>query len=195
MGLVQITAPAAEPVSLAEIKLHLRIEPDVSAEDDLLSSLIKAARLHAERVTGKALVTQTWKLVLDSFPPWEIEFPKPPLQSITSIVYLDSNGDSQTLDASAYRVVATSEPGIVEPAYGEAWPSTYDVTGGIAITFVCGMGLAAAVSDDIKAAIKLMVGHWYRNREEVSAGGLSQVPMAAELLLQGNWSGIYMGAA
>ena len=195
MGLVQITAPAVEPVSLAEIKLHLRIEPDVSAEDDLLSSLIKAARLHAERVTGKALVTQTWKLVLDSFPSWEIEFPKPPLQSITSIVYLDSNGDSQTLSAAAYRVVATSEPGIVEPAYGEVWPSTYGVTGGIAITFVCGMGLAAAVPDDIKAAIKLMVGHWYRNREEVSAGGLSQVPMAAESLLQGNWSGVYMGAA
>jgi uncharacterized phiE125 gp8 family phage protein len=194
VGLVIVTPPAAEPVSLAEIKLHLRIEPDVSAEDDLLNSLIKAARLHAERVTGRALVTQTQKLTLDYFPEWGIELPNPPLQSVTSVVYWDLNETQQTLAAANYKVVTATTPGFVEPAYGEVWPSTLEISGAVEITFVAGYGAAAAVPDDLKAAIKLLVGHWYRNRESVSATGGIELPQAVDMLLLGNWTGSYMGA-
>ena len=60
------TPPAGEPLSLAEVKLHLRI--DNSDEDLLLTMLISAARLHAENVTRRAFMTQTYDLYLDRFP-------------------------------------------------------------------------------------------------------------------------------
>ncbi len=63
-----VTAPATEPVSLAEAKLHLRVETGMTDDDTLISALIVAARQVAETITRRALITQVWKLVLDQFP-------------------------------------------------------------------------------------------------------------------------------
>ena len=113
------TSPAKEPVSLAEAKLHLKIEATDTGEDSLIKRLIVVARRRAEVSTGRALVTQTWTLALDGFPGGVIEVPRPPLSSVTSITYIDPEGATQTVAADRYRVDAQREPGRLTPAWDE----------------------------------------------------------------------------
>src|SRR4030067_860491 len=83
-----------------------------------------------------ALITQTWELYLDAFPAWEIRVPKPTLQSITSIVYTDTDGILQTLAGSMYLVDNKSEPGRITPAFGEVWPVTRAQINAVIVRFV-----------------------------------------------------------
>ena len=90
MSLTLIAAPILEPMTLAEAKLHLRV--DGTDEDDLITALIVAARRRAEHLLTRALITQTWELTLDEFPAADIQLPKPGVLSIVSVKYLDSAG-------------------------------------------------------------------------------------------------------
>lgn len=179
------TAPAEEPITLAEAKSHIRVD---IAEDDLdIILLTKAARLHSEMFTRRSFVTTTWKMTLDYFPHHGIiRMPRPPLASVTSIKYVDTDGTQQTLAASEYAVDTQSEPGRITEAFGVSWPSTRVEANAVEIVFVAGFGLAVDVPEDIKHAIKLLVGHWYENREDVTINAFPRrLPMAAESLLYG----------
>lgn len=165
MTLRLITGPAAEPLSLAEAKLHLRV--DSSDEDALITACIVAARQQAEHITGRSLVTQTWERVLDGFPAAEIELGVPPVQSIASIVYADATGATQTLSSAAYVLDDVRVPGWVLPAAGTSWPATADGINTVRVRFVAGYGNAAAVPEGIKAWMRLHVGALYENREAV----------------------------
>lgn len=183
MSLKINTQPTTEPVSLDEAKLHLRV--DSTDEDVLIQSYIKAARIYAEKFQNRAFVTQTWDLWLDAFPSKDyLEIPLPPLQSITSIKYYDTANTEATMTASDYFVDVKSDPGRVCLAYGKTWPSTtlrdYN---GVDITFVTGYGVAELVPENVKSAIKLLVGHFYEHREAMTDKSLSEVPMAVESLL------------
>lgn len=148
-GLQQTVAPAADPISLAEAKAHLRVEiPD---EDELvIKPNIKAARKYAEDETGMQLVAATFKLTLDGFPGegrngdggiddgWRVYLPSPPLQSVSSVQYTDTAGTVTTLAATEYRVDITRMPGVIEPAYGKTWPTSRDQVGSVTITYVAG---------------------------------------------------------
>lgn len=113
-----------------------------------------------------------------------IELPNPPLQSITSIKYLDTTGVQRTLDPATYRVDVSGERGIVTPAFGTSWPSTYQVPGAVEVTFVCGFGAPAAVSPKSKHAMKMLCAHWYSQRELfVTKRFALEVPMAVDALL------------
>ncbi len=87
-----ITPPAMEPVTLAEAKLHARIDHDL--EDGLLATFIAAARQHGEQLTGRQFVEAAYELSLDGFPCGDdpIELPKPPLQAVESISFVDRDG-------------------------------------------------------------------------------------------------------
>jgi phage conserved hypothetical protein, phiE125 gp8 family len=155
-------------------------------------------------------VTQTWRLTLDYFPgvgygfpefhyrTWNYEawplfgdiirLPRPPLQSVTSVKYLDAAGVLQTLDPTKYQLDLDREPARIRPAPGTLWPTTYLGYFGMAlapvqITYVAGYGAAAAVPDTIKAALKMHVAQLYEYREAVSDRPLTAVPMAVESLL------------
>lgn len=149
MALKIFTAPLEEPVTLAEAKLHVR--ETETGMDALILALISAARDHAERYTGRRLITQTWDWFLDSFPA-ALEVPYPPLASVTSIKYFDTTGVEQTLAASGYLVDAKSEPGRITPSYGNSWPSTRTQLNAVTVRFVCGYGLHAAVPEAMRIA-------------------------------------------
>lgn len=166
-ALTTVTPPAAEPVSTADAKSHLRV--DISDDDTLIDAMVEECREQAEDFLGRALVTQTLSLQLDGFPQ-VIQVPRPPLQSVSSITYIDSDGATQTLDSSKYRVDTKSEPGRITPAFGEVWPSTRFVTGAVTVQFVAGYGAAADVPKRFKRAILLAVGHLYENREDTIIG-------------------------
>ena len=176
--LVIVTPPAAEPVSLAEAKLYLRV--DSETEDTLISGMIIAARTYAERVLRRALITQTLELTLDDWPAGNtITLPMPPLQSVTSLKYTDDDAVEHTLAASEYLVDTASVPGRVVLKDDYSWP-TDDLreSGAIKVRYVAGYGAAGtAVPYTVLLAIKMMIGHLYENREA------QEMPNAVDLLL------------
>ncbi len=174
MTLKLITAPASEPVTLAEAKVHLRCGDE---EDALLGVLIQAAREQAEHQLGRALITQTWERVIDAFPAAEIELGLPPVTSITLITYVDLAGATQTLDANLYTLDTGVDPGWALPAAGTTWPGTLDTASAVRVRFTCGYGEAAAVPAAVKSWILLRIGTLYKLREEFVTGkSLAEIP-------------------
>lgn len=190
-GLTLNSAPAIEPVTTAEARKQCNVSDGVDFHDQKLLALTTAARQYVERYTNRQLITATWTLVLDRFPmpDWgtglfnPIYIPLAPLQSISSITYLDTTGATQTWDSSKYRVSADREPARIVPAYGQIYPTTRTTTDTVSIRFIAGYGsLATDVPQALRHAILLLVGHWFENREAVGGVG-GPVEMALTSLL------------
>lgn len=132
------TAPKYFPITLAGAKSHLNI--DFDDQDEYIKRILVAATGKAEQFLHRRLITQTWKLYLDSWP-WATSFDLPfgRLQSVTSIKYKDQDGAETTLDSSKYIVDTESEPGKIVLAYDESWPTeTLYPSNPIEIEFICG---------------------------------------------------------
>ncbi len=156
------------PITLAEVKAHLRI--DDTESDALLEVYIKAARTKIEAILGRSLLTQTRAAYFDGFRD-TLELDYPPLQSVTSITFLNEQGVTETLDPSVYRVVTENTVGRVELAFGASWPATYPVTNAVVVTYVAGYGSGPAdVPEHLRLAMLHMVARWYENREPVVVG-------------------------
>lgn len=169
MTLKLITAPAALAVTLADAKLHLRV--DGAAEDAWITAAIKAATLAAEHETGRRLITQTWEAVYDAFPAGGVRLGQVPVASIVSLKYIDGAGTEQTLSPSLYVLDADQEPGYVLPAAGAAWPATYATVNAVRVRFACGYGAdASAVPENARLWILMHVGTAYRQRESMAMG-------------------------
>ena len=179
MALKVITAAVIEPVTLAEAKLHLRVDHD--DEDTLITNLIKVARELVEDGTWRTLLTTTWELRLDDWPSMPLKMPKAPLQSITSIKYVNDSGVEATVASTVYDADTYSEPGRIFFKKDQSWPSVnlYE-RGAVRIQFKAGWLTAAEVPYKIKAAMLLLIGHLYENREEVIiSSGLTPVILPA----------------
>jgi uncharacterized phiE125 gp8 family phage protein len=180
-GLTLLVPPALEPVSLIEAKAHLRVDGD--DEDALIAALIVAARQYVEAVCNLALLTQSWALTLAAFPRL-IAVPRPPLQTVEEITYVDSAGVMQTLAADQYRLDTTRMPGWITPAYGVVWPCALPVTAAITVRFTAGYGDAPAdVPQTLRQAMLLFIAERYERREASVDGLLSPVPLAVDALL------------
>ena len=164
MTLKLITDAATEPVSLAEAKLQLRIETDITTEDARVTRLIQAAREECEHKVGRGLLLPTWERVIDAFPAAEIELGKPPVAAITSVIYIDENGDSQTMDSSLYSLDADTSHGWLLPAIDTEWPATLDTANAVRIRFTVGVATASLVPAAIKEWILLRIESLYRNK-------------------------------
>jgi len=169
MALRLITGPTALPVSLDTAKLHLKVQH--TADDELITLMIKAAARAAEQKLNRALMTQTWQLIVDAFPAAEFRLERPRVQSISSITYVDPEGTEQTLGADAYTLDADLLPGWVLPALGTTWPATREQANAVRVTFVTGYGAdPTAVPEDVRTWVLMQVGASYRNREAFAAG-------------------------
>lgn len=168
--LTQLSPPAAEPLTLADAKLHLRVDADITEDDGLIAALIVTARQQAEHRTGRALVTQQWRLGLDRFADDSLDLPLPKLQSVQSVTYLDSNGNRQTLANTEYDVITDELVGRLIPAFGKTWPDCRIRPGSVQVSYTCGYGAASDVPQSIKAWMLLAIGAWYENREALTAG-------------------------
>ena len=194
MSLRLKTAPATEPITLTEAKLFLRV--DASTEDDLITTMITAARQLAEEYTMRAFITQTWNLWLDHFPSnvrerwWDgvvtasekilqagqpiIAIPRPPLVSITHVKTYNIEGTASTFSSSSYTVDTYGQPGRVILNTGSVWPVSLRDNQAIDVEFVCGYGAASAVPAAIKHAIYIIIANMYecRTSSEIPAGAL-----------------------
>jgi uncharacterized phiE125 gp8 family phage protein len=164
MSLKLITAPTTLPVTVAEAKLHCRV--DTSADDTLIEAYIKAAVDKCEHYTGRALMAQTWRLTLDEFPE-AFELTRIPVASITSVKYFNSAGTETTMSSGDYALDNASDfnSAYVVPAYGGAWPTARVQTNAVQVNFVAGYADAASVPGALKAWILLAVAGMYEYRE------------------------------
>lgn len=166
------------PITKTDIEAQIRF--DLTGQEDHIQSLIDAVGGKGESITRRALEVKTRTLTLDYFPPSRnlIELPYPPLRSITSITYIDSDGVEQTLDPSLYKAVLNNEdpiqPSFVVPMYGEIWPTTLDDFNAVTITFVCGYGDISGNDIPAPAAIKqwmkINVANLYEHTETIETG-------------------------
>lgn len=184
-----ITGPVLEPITVADVKAQCRIDSD--AEDEKIEGLIVAFRSSVDGKDGtlcRACITQTWDLYLDRFPQSSknpIQIPLPPLQSIASVQYYDTNGVLQTLPAENYFVHSIAEPAELYPAYNMSWPQAFDRAGSVIIRFVAGYGdNPADVPGAIRHAGLMTIAHWFANRESVNVGNIvTEMPQAVSSLL------------
>lgn len=156
--------------NIADASLGAGVPTTNTTSDPELSRMITAARLQAETRLRRYLVTQTVDMYLDSFPYWEIELP--PLQSVSAITYVDTDGVTQTLAADQYQVDAVSMPARITPAYGLAWPSSRAQANAIKIRFVAGYGDASSVPACVKQWMLLRIKHWLENRSPINIGNI-----------------------
>jgi uncharacterized phiE125 gp8 family phage protein len=180
-----ITAPAAEPITLAEAKLHLKINADVTAEDSLIAPLIVTARDYVEGFTHRALPLQTWDLLLDGFPGdgAPIRLPKAPAVSVTSVTYIAPDGTSTVWSSALYTTDLPAGPkarsGCIVPAYGEFYPLTRAVPRAVSVRFVAGYaGTPVPVATLTQAAglatATVTAGHGLTNLQNVTIVGAVQ---------------------
>lgn len=172
-----VTPPAVEPVSLETVKQYLRV--DGTDEDALIASLIKSARETGEELARRAFITQTLELILDAFPTdLQLEVWRPPLQSVTSVKYYDTNNIEATW--TDYTVNARSEPGRIH--FNSLPGVSLLESGGVVVRYVAGYGNSeTSVPERLKQAILALVGHWYENRETVNVGNIvNELPINAK---------------
>lgn len=191
-----ISAPAAEPVVLDDVKAHLRV--DGTAEDALITDLISTARELVEQFLGLVLITQTWRMTLDHWPGqkriddewWDgvregsitmfqspaVELQKSPLQSISKIDTYDVDGNATTFSSDYYFADTASRPGRVALKSNASWPIPGRTTNGIVIEYVAGFGDAAAdVPFAIRHGMQQLIGKLYENRGDTSVNIMSEI--------------------
>lgn len=178
---VRVTPPAETPVSVAECKSHLRV--DHSDDDTIIGMFLNAAVARIDGragILGRCLVTQTWRLDLACWPRTSLQrLPFCDVSAISSVQYSDTSNVEQTVDSALYQLHADELGGLVWFRSAFTAPSLYDDRlDPVRITFTAGYGAASAVPYDIKAAILLMVGDFYDNREDTVVGaGLDARPL------------------
>lgn len=178
LSVTRTVLPASYVLTLAEAKAQERI--DVADDDALVTQLIAAAQGLVEARGDVSLSAQTWKLHLPAFPAGRcgIPLPRPPFVSLTSLTYRDANDQSQSITDAA--INANEIPAVARPAFGASWPAGTRVE----ITFVSGFGGAGLpVPPAAIAAVKLVFGNLYRNREAVTDVSSLELPLGVQALI------------
>jgi uncharacterized phiE125 gp8 family phage protein len=186
-GSVIVTEPAIEPVTLEEMREHLRIDDE--AEHNFLLDSISEAREEIEQATGLALISQTWKLTIDHWPAgkqdwWDgvrqghinqlygpdayssLRLPKYPLLSVSSVTVYDEESNAQSISvADVFDIDLNQRPGRITLKSGQTWPVALRANNAIEIEYVAGYGTAASdVPGPLRRAIRSLAAHLFTHR-------------------------------
>jgi hypothetical protein len=205
------SAPAAEPLTLAQAKAQCVLDAGFTLDDSFITDLITEAREHVENLMNRAIFDRTRQLNLDFFPfpdsdsstvntinrhclygsIWHalaIKLPGPAASAVESITYIDLTGETQTLDPSTYYLDATSEPARIVPKPGLYWPYTQSwLPGSVVITYTAGTyGDGTDVTkcpSPIKRAMKLLISYWYNHRDAAESTPPKDIAEGVDRLL------------
>lgn len=177
------TAPAAEPVSVADAKKQLEIPSSDDAHDEQLTDAIIAAREQVEKDTDYACISQTFELILDGFPSDDrpIWIPVRPVTSLTSVAYEDG-ATSLTLATSVADLDRRKR--MLALKYDQEWPSIEQQTDAVVVTFVAGYASQAAVPRLLRQAMLLQVGKWFEDRDMMIGGRYEDSDVAYERIIR-----------
>jgi uncharacterized phiE125 gp8 family phage protein len=181
-----LTDVTAEPVTLAGLKAHLRVE--TTDDDGLIAGLGIAARKLVEEYTARRLMPRTERLLLDFFPKCrQIVIPAAPISSVTAIKYWDDAETETVFDPASYVTDTQGPIGMVVLKYGQVWPilaSNRRPVNVAGVDFASGYATADAVPEPLTLAIKMLTGHLYENREASSPLTISELPLGLQYLLK-----------
>jgi uncharacterized phiE125 gp8 family phage protein len=175
-------APVTALLSLEDAKAHLRV--DTIDYDDYIAAMVAAATSYLDGysgVLGCALQEQTWEQTLDSFPADRcLRIPLGKLVSVDSIAYFDGANAAQSFTGFHEATDAIGPMIILQD--GQSWPTTFVRPDAVRVTWTCGYGADIPVA--IIHAVKLLIGHWYANREAVITGTITaQLPISVAALI------------
>jgi len=180
--LVLKTAPTSTVISLSEAKAFLRIDSDYDDDNTYITSLINVATQVVEEFTRRRLMTQTYNLFYDEFPPY-IDLQVGDVASVTHIKYYDADNTLQTLAASNYDVDTKVRPGRIYESEDGDFPNTYERPNAVEVEFIVG-GTASEVPAPIIQGIYIIVGRYYENRQDVVMGTqVNELPLMVDHLL------------
>jgi len=186
-GTLLITAPAVEPVTLAEQKAHSRVE--YADDDAMIAGLIKSARECVEAVTNRRLITQRWRVYFDALPrDGAISLPFAPVSAVEFVRFWDATGVGTVLPATAYYADTLGEPARVLPKGGWQLPAAgFRAANGVEVGCGCGYGAAVTnVPEPLRQAVRFLAAHWYENRTPVGDAAnirFEELPMGVRYLL------------
>lgn len=187
---VLLTGPAVEPVTLADMKTWLRLDDD--GEDRLVASLITASRLMVEAESGRCLVQQTWRLLLDRWPvSGFVRLPVTPVIGVEAVRVCSAMdfSDPSTLSiswtplpAGSFSVEGAGGPDARLVVHGSP-PTPVREQAGIEIDVLAGYGACAeAVPQPLRQAVRTIVARWYEQRGDAD-GGTPALPREALALI------------
>jgi len=167
-----LTAPAEEPVSLADMKLFIK---DVPTQDEpLLTKLIVSSRQLVEEYLNRLLIAQTWLATNDFSPPEVFGLKGGFIQSVDNIKVFAQDGSDETVDSTKYFV--DQQGARIAIQTGSFWPIPRQVLNGFQVQYVAGLAAdASEVPEIIVTAIKQLVVHQYEYREPVLVGTITKV--------------------
>jgi uncharacterized phiE125 gp8 family phage protein len=191
-SLTRYTAPAVEPVTLAEAKVQCRV--DTADDDAYITALIATAREYVESVLDISMISTVWEARYDTFPLWEIILPRPPMQNASvTLVYRDEGGTNQTLTSGsgAFQMDFYATPGRIFPVYGGVWPAVRGDENSVLVRWSAGYGASgSSVPSVLRHLVLLLVAHWYEMRQPVGQGGQMPIPTTFDTLLAASgWGG------
>lgn len=170
-----------EPVTITEAKSHLRYES--GEEDAAIRRAISSARQVVSITTGLILGNSTWAYTAERFPSEDfIDLTTSPVQSITSVEYIDNDGATQTFASSKYDLDTGAKPSLIRLNYNETWPTARSVYNAVIVTFVAGYATSSAVPASLKQAVLYWVSQFFERRDLTTEKALSEVPRTAMYL-------------
>mgnify|MGYP004527398229 CR=1 FL=1 len=166
MTLFRTVEPAAEPVTVADVKAHLRL--DHASEDALIADLIRAAREEVEQATGCAMIEQSWRLTIDRWPATDrVLIHKHPVREVLSVTIYGRDGGAAIIDPATMLLDGRSRPARLH--FDQA-PQPGRAMNGIEVDFTAGFGSAGTdVPDMLKRAVTMLASHWFEFRAVLSA--------------------------
>ena len=184
-----VTGPSSEPITLGEAKLYLRV--DDTTEDALITAIITAARRKFENDTYHYLLPQTWELYLNQneINAEQISINKSDITAISSVKYYDQSNTQQTLSTNDYQTAIQGRPYSIQLT---TVPQVYNRLEAMVIRFTLGYTNAAAVPEDIKTAIKTLIGTLYENRQTIVTGTqVNEVPDTYKFIMENYRNRVY----
>lgn len=176
MYLPVLVEAADPPLSLEDAKAHLYV--DHEDDDGVIEAFVAAATAHVERVTSFLLAEQTWQQDFDSFC-GIIRLTKGPVSAVDSITYRNEAGQLSTVDGDDYGLFADSISSYVRFKDNFSRPSDLYQAAAVRVTWTAGQ---EEVPAPLIAAIKLIVGDLYANREAKTENNLQENPTVKALL-------------
>jgi uncharacterized phiE125 gp8 family phage protein len=169
-----LTPPAIEPVSLSEAKDFLRIIAD--DEDELLGTLITAARLMIEAASGRLLIEQAWRIVLDAWPQGgEIRLPLSPLRSLAAARVHPAAGAAEPVAPSSLTLVEGSDPPLIRVAGPVPVPGR--ARSSIEVDLIAGFGATRdTVPAPLRQAVLRLACRWFEHRGDVVSRDAMRLP-------------------
>lgn len=176
IGLSRVGDASVAPVTLAELRDHLRITH--TDEDTLLSIYLDAASDAVSERSGQVMGLETWTFKTGPVS-GDLFLPRTPVRALTELSWIAPTGDVVAGDPADFMLIDDPARPFLRPLPGKAWPSVAGRPDATSFTFTAGL---MSVPQGLKVAVLMLAGHFYETAV-ITSGGAQSEPAAVESLI------------